>query len=150
MRDKMEALPADLRASMRGNGRRGFDNSGMMKHFNDLFAMSAADREAALKKDVEDALRRQQESEKRQKDQQATNATAANSQSGSNGNNSGKGNGNGGGGRRTQTDAQRMANSQRRIENQSPQSRAAIGVYHQMVEQTAQQMGVSLKMSWGR
>ncbi len=147
LRDKMDALPENLRASMRGNRRGGFDNSRMMKHLDDLFAMSAADRDAALQKEVE----RQLEREKRDQERQATNnaASGTDSGNGSNGNGNNKGGG-GPGGRRTQTDAQKMANSQRRIENQSPQSRAAMGVYKQMVEQKAQQMGVSIKMGWGR
>ncbi len=153
LRDKMDALPENLRASMRGNRRGGFDNSRMMKHLNDLFAMSAADRDAALQKEVEDMLRRQQEREKRDAERQATNnaASGQDSSNGSNGNGSGNQQGGGGrGGRRTQTDAQRTVGAQRRVENQSPQSRAAMGVYRQMVEQKAQQMGAPIKMSWGR
>lgn len=144
LRDKMDALPENLRASLRGNRRGGFDNSRMMKHLNDLFAMSAADRDAALQKEVE----RQLEREKREQERQATNdaANGKNDSSGSSGNNRGGGPG----GRHTQSDAQRTASAQRRVENQSPQSRAAMGVYKQMVEQKAQQMGVSIKMGWGR
>jgi hypothetical protein len=142
-RDKMDALPENLRASMRGNRRGGFDDSRMMKHLSDLFAMSAADRDAALQKEVE----RQLEREKRDQERQATDNAASGQDSG-NGNS--KGSGGGPGGRRTQTDAQRTAGAQRRVENQSPQSRAAMGVYKQMVEQKAQQMGTPIKMSWGR
>ncbi len=117
-----------------------FGKREMQKRFDDFFALSAADREAALKAQVI----RQQQMEAMMSLVGA--GGKGNAQQGS----AGSGGGPPGGfrGKGKGTDAQRTSGMQRMIENSPPQLRAAFGVYHMMLAQQAQSMGVSLKMGW--
>ncbi len=117
-----------------------FGKREMQKRFDDFFALSAADREAALKAQV----LRQQQMEAMMSLMGA--GGKGNGQQG--GGTSGGPGGGPPGGRGKATDAQRMSGMQRMIENSPPQLRAAFGVYHMMLAQQAQSMGISLKMGW--
>jgi len=115
-----------------------FGRKEMQKRFDDFFALSAADREAALKAQV---LRQQQ-------------MEAMMSLMGAGKGDGGKGDAKGGGppggpGRwKSATDEQRMNGMKKMLANAPPEFRAAMGVYHNMLAQQAQSMGVTLKMGW--
>ena len=104
-----------------------FGKREMQKRFDDFFALSPADREAALKAQV---LRQQQM-------EAMMSLVGAGKGGGSQGGNSNAGGPPGGPGRKGgATDSQRMSGMQRMIENSPPQLRAAFGVYHQLLAQT--------------
>jgi len=150
LRQKFDGLPEDLRASLDKGRQRNWDPSREIKRLNEFFALSPADRDAALKKEVEDMYRQQQEREKRQQDRAAADAAAKTGDSSSGGDKSKGGQGNGQGGSRgprgTATDEQRLARSKNYVEKAPPEARAARAVYQDLLAQKAQQMGMPLKM----
>src|SRR5437868_2172383 len=131
---EIQELPEDMRfKAMQPVGRPGMGNGQQMKHMKDVLAMSDKDRNAVLDKEIKaelDGMKRFEE--------MAKNAPPAN----------GAARPNGGRGWGPPTDAQRAQWQNRRLSSTPADTRATSGVYRQLKQARAVQLGTPLPQ-WG-
>jgi hypothetical protein len=142
LRKDMRALPDDLRKSLEAKGREMWLKREAAKYAA-FFAMSAADQQKALQKDLDDMMRRQKEREERKAEADADKAKS--DSAAQNSNNQGQG----GGGWGSMTDQQRADMRKRMLDNTTPEFRAERSLYRQMLQSQAASQGLPVKWNGG-